>query len=118
MVTFDVPTGPLVLDTVLIPEQPFYGFSLDGTAAVITSASLAGDTVTITTDKPATEATARLGYGVSANNGEVGLRNLRDSNAALSGYGSHPTPDFALHASDLFTPFRDEKRTGRTFVFG
>jgi hypothetical protein len=104
-VTFDVPTGPLVLDTVLIPEQPFYGFSLSGTAAVITGVSLAGDTVTITTDKPVTESTARLGYGVSSNNGAVGLGNLRDSNAALSGYDSHPLPDFALHASDSFTPF-------------
>jgi len=109
-VTYDVPVGSLVLDTALIAQQPSYGFSLAGTAATITGVSLTGaSTVTITTDRPVTESTARLGYGVTANNGSVGLGNLRDSNASLSGYDGSPLPDFALHLSDAFTPFPTEE---------
>jgi hypothetical protein len=117
-VTFDVPTEPLVLDTALVPEQPFYGFSLTGTAASITGVSLSGSaTVTIATDKPVTESTARLGYGVDANNGDVGLGNLRDSNASVSVYDGHALPDFALHASDSFTPYPAEDSDRPQVIF-
>lgn len=105
-VQYDMPISPLVFDTTLISAQPNYGYSLSGTSALITSVTLtASDTVTITTNKPVTESGAKLGYGVSANNGSVGLGNLRDSNTAFSGYDATPIPNWALQSNDQITPY-------------
>ena len=129
-VQYDMPTSPLVFDTTLIAAQPNYGFSLSGTSALITGVSLtAADTVTITTNKPITETGAKLGYGVSANNGSVGLGNLRDSDPSVSVYDGQPIPNWALHSNDELTPYPSSPgkiysilqkywldATGRTYV--
>ena len=105
-VEFDVPVAPLTIDTTLIPAQTDFGFSLHGTAAQITAVTLTGyETVRIDTDQPVTETGATLGYGVSANDGDVGWGNLRDAEPALSGYDSAPIADWMLHSRDPVTPF-------------
>lgn len=100
-ITYHVPEPPLVWDTTAIAAQVNKGFCLVGTAAEIVSVDIIGpETVVITTDQPVTEATARVGYGVSTGS-YAGLGNLRDSETAVSVYDGVALPNWAVHSFDL-----------------
>lgn len=100
-VTFHVPTGSLEFDTTILPAQPAMGFSLSGTDAAITSAAIVGaDTVRLGLSEPVTEVGARVGYGVTANNGSVGLGNLCDGDTTLSVLDGTRLANWAVHFDD------------------
>lgn len=100
-VQFHVPIGALQFDTTIVPAQANMGFSLSGTAATITAATLNGtDKVRLALSRPIVEATARVGYGVVANNGSVGLGNLCDSEATVSAKDGKRLANWALHFDD------------------
>lgn len=99
--TYDVPSGALVFDTTTIAAQPNMGFSLQGTAAQIAGVAISGtNKVTITTDRPITEAGAKVGYGVTNTGSPRGLGNLRDSDPGVSAYDATPLRNWALQTLD------------------
>jgi hypothetical protein len=97
---FDVPHGPLAIDTTVVPAQPNYGFSLAGTAATITGVAItAPNEVTLATSQQIVEPGATVGYGIKYGTGP-GLGNLRDSEPTRSKFDNGPLANWALHFSD------------------
>jgi len=97
VITYHVPTGALAFDTTTVAAQPNMGFSVSGTAAVITGVSLtAANQVTLTINKPITEQNAKVGYGIAYGTGP-GLGNVCDSETATSVYDNKRLANWALH---------------------
>lgn len=107
-VHYQVPTGGLQFDTVTVPAQPGMGFSLHGTAAQITSATIpAPDRVRLYVDRQIIESGVQVGYGVSSSIGGVGVGNLCDSETATSVYDGARIANWALHSLDTILPEGD-----------
>lgn len=100
-VTYAVPTGGLEFDTTTVAAQPAMGFSLSGTTSAITSVELIGaDTVRLNLSEPIAGSSVEVGYGVSSQNGSVGLGNLCDGETTASVRDGSRLANWALHSLD------------------
>lgn len=102
-ITYDVPVGPLALDTTLVSDPGDYGFEYSG--ANITDVSLSGaDQVVITIDA---DSGGTLGYArTQTNNNTVGPTfgargNLRDSDTTLCYYNASYLYNWACHQEEV-----------------
>lgn len=102
-VKFNLMAKPLVIDTVLIPAQTNYGFTLvdsSNNPLTIDSVAVSGpDTVKITAAS-AIPAGAKLRYGFNSATGKggyvSGCGNLRDSQGDIATYHRHPLHNWCV----------------------
>lgn len=102
-ITFNVPVGPLVLDTTLLPIQPNYGFAAfqaNDASVAITSVSIVDNTkVKITTAnvlQPGGYITYALSPQADPPRSNGGCGNLRDSQGTVHSYLGKPMHNWCV----------------------